>query len=185
MTGAISITFWLFPFRLGQKKSATWVPYVTHKSIRSTIFTINKTQIFQKKSVPDPWHFGTDPDPWIRTFVLRIQIQILLFSLVTSKMLKNKFFFSFVLHITTSVGTFTSVFKLKKSQNSRNQGFYWFFACWRKKIITDPDPRSQKTYPTYWSYGSGSGTLRKSLTGRQKTGGSSCWNILPLFYFGV
>jgi hypothetical protein len=35
--------------------------------------------------VPDSCHIGTDPDPWIRTLDLRIRIQILLFSSVTSK----------------------------------------------------------------------------------------------------
>jgi hypothetical protein len=37
------------------------------------------------KLVPDPWHFGTDPDPWIRGLELRIRLQILLFSSVPTK----------------------------------------------------------------------------------------------------
>ncbi len=36
-------------------------------------------------SVPDQWHFGTDPDPLIRTFDERIKIRILLLSSVTFK----------------------------------------------------------------------------------------------------
>ncbi len=40
-----------------------------------------------KCSVADPWHFATDPDPWIRTSdsPIRIHIRILLFSSVTFK----------------------------------------------------------------------------------------------------
>ncbi len=65
-------------------------------------------------SVPDPCHFGRDPYPMIRTLYLRIRIQILLFSSVTSKMpTKNKFFSNFLVLI--SAGTFTSVFKYIKS----------------------------------------------------------------------
>ncbi len=40
-------------------------------------------------SVPDPYHLGTDPDPWIRKFDLRI----LLFSSMTAKMPTKKSFF--------------------------------------------------------------------------------------------
>ncbi len=45
-------------------------------------------------SVPDPCHLGTDPDPWIRKFDLRI----LLFSSMTAKMpIKKKVFSNFLL----------------------------------------------------------------------------------------
>jgi hypothetical protein len=66
-----------------------------------------------ESSVPDPWHFGTDPDPWIRTLDLRIRIwlRILLFS--DSKMPTQNKFFSNVFCLLLSVGTFTSVFKDK------------------------------------------------------------------------
>ncbi len=82
-------------------------------------------------SVPDTWHFGVDPDPQIHASVrIRMRIWILLFSLLTFKTptkneFKNKKFCS--LHFE---GTFTSFFKdkkPKKSQNSRNQGFFYFF----------------------------------------------------------
>ncbi len=40
-----------------------------------------------RNSVPDPWHFEIDPDPWIRT------LRILLFLAVAFKMLtKNEFY---------------------------------------------------------------------------------------------
>jgi hypothetical protein len=38
--------------------------------------------------VPDPWHFGTDPKPWIHTLGLRIRI--LIFPSVTYKQDANK-----------------------------------------------------------------------------------------------
>ncbi len=43
----------------------------------------------------DPWHFATDPDPRIRTSDYRIllRLQIRLFSSVTFKMAKKKYFF--------------------------------------------------------------------------------------------
>ncbi len=49
-------------------------------------------------SVGDPWLFGTDPDPRIRTsdllirIQIRIQLQIRLLSSVTLRMQKNSFF---------------------------------------------------------------------------------------------
>jgi hypothetical protein len=79
-------------------------------------------------SVPDPWHFGTDPYPWIRTSDLRIQI--LHFSSVIFKTpTKNIFYFIFI-YILLFEGTFTLFFEdkgHKKSRNSRNQGFSYYF----------------------------------------------------------
>jgi hypothetical protein len=60
----------------------------------------------------------------------------------------KKFFFKFFFVLIE--GTFTSVFIYKKSKNSRNQGFpYFFFAClWKDpnpfKIRTDSDPEGLK-----------------------------------------
>ncbi len=48
--------------------------------------------------VVDPWHFGMDPDPRIRSTDIRIGIRILLFSSVTFKMpTKNNFLFCLLL----------------------------------------------------------------------------------------
>ncbi len=104
--------------------------------------------------VVDPWHFGTDPDPRIRTPVLwvRIRIRIVPFSSVGDKMPTNKFFCLFVFegYIFTSVFTFRD----KKSKRSHKKVeikvFLTFFACWWKdpgpyKIMTDPDPGGPKT----------------------------------------
>jgi hypothetical protein len=38
-----------------------------------------------ERQCPDPWHFGTDPDPRIRTVSLTNRLRILLFSSVTSR----------------------------------------------------------------------------------------------------
>ncbi len=45
--------------------------------------------IFVLGSVPDPWHFGVDPDPRIHASDLWIRIRILLFSSLTFKMPAN------------------------------------------------------------------------------------------------
>jgi hypothetical protein len=77
-----------------------------------------------KSSVPDPWHFYTAPDPWIRT--LDLLFRILLFRAVSFKMPKKIIFL--LISFCRSVGTLTSVFKDKmslrgpKTQNSRNHG---------------------------------------------------------------
>ncbi len=90
----------------------------------------------------DPWYFGTQPDPRIRTTELRIRIRILLFSSVAFKMSKNisLFFLSFLLLF--FVGTFPSLFKDKKSWRSH---FYYCFCFMMEgcgsgsgQIMTDP-----------------------------------------------
>jgi hypothetical protein len=69
-------------------------------------------------SVPDPWHIGRDPDPWIRTLDLRIRVLRSVHLIdgsgscslsVTSKTTtKNNFFkFVFLIRYLPSVGTFT------------------------------------------------------------------------------
>ncbi len=64
-------------------------------------------------SVPDPWHFGTDPDPRISTSDqrIRIRLRILLFSSMTFKMptTQDKFFLSFFCLVLFEC-TFTSFF---------------------------------------------------------------------------
>ncbi len=81
-----------------------------------------------KCSVPDPWHVGTDPD--LRIHTTDLKIRILLFSSVTFKIpTKNNFFWVFLLVLFK--GTFTSFFTVKKSwrksPNSRNQDFSYYF----------------------------------------------------------
>ncbi len=71
-------------------------------------------------SVVDPWHFGTEPDPRIRTTDLWIRIRILLFSSVAFKMPTKKlvFFLGFLLMTFWRNCTCTSVFKDIKSWRS-------------------------------------------------------------------
>jgi hypothetical protein len=94
--------------------------------------------------VADPWHvvFGTHPDPGIRTSDQRIQIRIriLLFSSLTFKVATKNYnsFLSFLLVIFWSYK--------KKSQNSRNQGFPYYFGLMMK------DPGGPKTFRSYRSY---------------------------------
>jgi hypothetical protein len=72
------------------------------------------------------WH-GKDPDPQIGQIgTTDLRIRILLFSSVADKMpTKIKFFRVFCLLIFE--GILTSVFINKKSKNSKNQGFSYFF----------------------------------------------------------
>ncbi len=70
-------------------------------------------------SVVDPWYFGTG------TCTTDLRIRILLFSSVAENMLtKNKFLFPKFFCFYFFECTFTSVFKDKKSKNSRVQGFF-------------------------------------------------------------
>ncbi len=111
-------------------------------------------------SVVNRWHFGMDPEPWIRVTDLRIRIRItdfrriLLFPSVADKMLtKNSVFFKGFFSLLIFEGEFTSVFIDKNSKRSHKivkiKVFLLFFACsWK-----DPDPEGPNTY------GSGSTTL--------------------------
>jgi hypothetical protein len=73
-------------------------------------------------SAVDPWHFGKDPYPRIRTPDL--QIPILLFRQWPSRFQQKKIFLRFTANLFFE-GTFTSV--IKKSQKSKNQGFSLLF----------------------------------------------------------
>ncbi len=69
-------------------------------------------------SVADPWHFASDS--WIR-------IRILLFSSLTFKTPIKKLFSPKFFCLLLFEGKFTSKKVIKKSQNSRNQGFPYYF----------------------------------------------------------
>ncbi len=88
-----------------------------------------------------------DPDPRIRITDLRTRI--LLFSSVADKMTKTSFFSKFCLLLFE--GTSSKIIS-KKSQNSRNQGFSYFFVVdgrirsredQKHTDHTDPDPDPQ------------------------------------------
>ncbi len=89
---------------------------------------------------------------WIRDVLVRIRIliRILLFSSVTFKMPTKNVFFSKFFCLLPFKGTFPSFLKDKKSQNSRNQGF--FFLCL-------PDDGKIRSWICTNNDGSGSTTL--------------------------
>ncbi len=104
-------------------------------------------------SVADPWHFGVDPDPgsgscYFRHWPSRCQQK--------TKIL-TQFFLLF-----TFEGTFTSFFKDKMSQNSRNQGFSYLFLHDDRRLrirTSNKRIRIQEAQNTYGSSRSGSPTL--------------------------
>ncbi len=77
-------------------------------------------------SVVDPWHFGTDPDP--RLWPVDPDPVIFVLDIQDAK--KNYFFLSFSAHYFLKVHLH-HFYKIKnvtkKSQNSRNQGFSFYF----------------------------------------------------------
>ncbi len=90
----------------------------------------------------DPWHFGTDPDPSINTTDIRSGSCIFCQRLTRCQ---QKISFH--------------RYKVKKrSQNSRNQGYFNSFACW-------------------WNGGSGSGMLKDVRIGSTTMTLSSVLNI--------
>ncbi len=103
-------------------------------------------------SVPDPWHFGTDPDSQIRIFdqKIRIRIRILLFSSVTFKMpTKNNLFLQVFMLIPFWRYIYIILQRQKVKKTVKVKVFLHFFAGWwkdpdpevdpYKKKITDPD----------------------------------------------
>ncbi len=90
-------------------------------------------------SVAEPWHFGVDPDPYPRIYASDpdpgswsgSRFRILLFSSLTFRMpAKNKFFntiFSAYYFLKVHLHHFSKIKSQKESQNSRNQGFSYYF----------------------------------------------------------
>jgi hypothetical protein len=122
-------------------------------------------------SVVDPRHVGTDSDPDAHQWLTDPNPAFFVSGWQDAN--KNKFFSKlFCLLLFDGTGTLPSIFIDKKSkksqQNSRNQGFSYFFACWRKNPDPNPDLNNIMTDPdspkTYESYGSGSPTLLFGLT---------------------
>ncbi len=80
--------------------------------------------VLPKSSVADPWHFGADSDPRIRTSDWCIQIRIRLR------------FLRLHLH------HFSMIKMHKKSQNSRNQGFSYYFCLMIGRSGAESVPRT-------------------------------------------
>ncbi len=102
----------------------------------------------------DSWHFGTDPDPRIRTTGFRIR-SLLLFFRGWQDSNKTKFFVLKVFCLLLFEGTFTSVFKYKKSKRSQKivEIKFFLFFCLLLEGSCDLVPEGATTY------GSGSTTL--------------------------
>ncbi len=128
----------------------------------------------QKSSVADPWHFGVDADPQIHASDKWIRIRILTPPIfVTDLQFANKKtnffndFFCLLLFEGAYLHNFLKVKNQKESQNSRNQGFSYYFCM----VVEDPDPYlwlmdpdlgGPKTCGSGGSgFGSGSATLQK------------------------
>jgi hypothetical protein len=106
-------------------------------------YFVNIISVCNAPSVVDPCHFGTDPDPRIRTTESRIRNWILLFSLVAFKMTtKNKFFRIYFVFYSLKVRLHQSSKILKSHEGSHKtvefKVFRTFFACDGE----DPDPAS-------------------------------------------
>ncbi len=82
----------------------------------------------------DPWHFGTDPDLWIRT--TDSGLRILLFCQWLTRCQKIYFFKKFFAYyfLFLKVHLYQSS-KIKSHKIGDIKVFHTFFACWRK----DPD----------------------------------------------
>ncbi len=101
----------------------------------------------------DPCDFDTGSDPRIRNTDLRIRI----FSSVAEKMVKKLLFFLHFFYF-LKVQLYQSSKIKSQVKNSRNQSFFYCFACWW--IMEGSVSRRPKE--TYESYGSGSGSTTLS-----------------------
>jgi hypothetical protein len=135
-------------------------------------------------SFVDPWHFGTDSDPRIRTTGLRILIRILLFSSVAFKISTKISFLLFTfwrylynvhLHKSSKIKRHKEVAKQLKSR------FFLLFVVDGRRIrigsvpLTDLDPNfgGPKHYGAS-GFGSGSGSGSTTLLVRNFVSGNFC-----------
>jgi hypothetical protein len=93
-------------------------------------------------TVPDPWHFGLNPDP--RIHASEWWIRILPFSSLTFNMPAKKLIFNTIFSayyfLKVHLHHFSKIKSQKESQNIRNQGFSYYFCMmikgsgsWRPK----------------------------------------------------
>ncbi len=138
-----------------------------------SVFYLSEKQ--KKSSVPDPWHFGVDPDPdpqihasdkWIRIRNLDPDPAIFVIGLQdASKKLFFNTIFSAYYFLKVHLHHFPKIKSQKESLTRRNQGFSNYFCMMIEDpdlyiwlVDPDPDPGGPKTWG---SSGSGSGTLRR------------------------
>ncbi len=85
------------------------------------IRNINIFNYYIRYSVPDPWHFGVDPDPDLDPRIhVRMQIRILLFSWLTFTRCHQKTYF-FLLITILFEGTCASFLKIKSQKEVTKQ----------------------------------------------------------------
>jgi hypothetical protein len=92
--------------------------------------------------------FSTDSDPYGTT---DLQIRVLIFSVADKIPTKNNLFFKFFAHyiLKEHLHHFSQIKSKKKSQNSRNQGFSYFFCLLMEgsiRSVKRTDPGGPKTH---------------------------------------
>ncbi len=115
-------------------------------------------------SVPVLWHFGTDPDPWIRILLFVSDLED------TSKTKFLAYFFFFE-------STFISFFQDKKSYRPQNSTKKFFFFCLLMK------GSGSESVPL--TNGSGSGEARKNLRILRTRNTASWYRTLRLISYSV
>ncbi len=137
--------------------------------LRST----NKFLVFVFFSVADPWHFGVDPDPdprihasnwWIRIRIRILDPDLAIFDIELQDASKKLIFLHNIFWLLLFEATFTPFFKdkkSKKSQNSRNQGFSYYFCMMIEGSGSRAGSGSGSKHVTS---GSGSGSRRPKNT---------------------
>ncbi len=135
--------FWL-QYKGGcRTKMSSWMPFQTWCERNSapgregSSHSPNVMKYYSASSVPDPWHFKTDPDPWIRTLDYRYGSGSCSSRQWHSRCQQNVSFIKFVFCLFLTVGTFTSAFKDKTSLGNHNtveSRFFNFFLLVDERI---------------------------------------------------
>ncbi len=112
-------------------------------------------------SVPDPWHFGVDPDPDPAIFVIYLQDS------------SKKLIFSACYFLKVHLHYFSKIKSLKESQNSRIQGFSYCFCM----MIVGSGSRAGSG-SIHLTSGSGSGRSKNMWIRIQNTGWLTDWLLI-------
>ncbi len=116
---------------------------------RKTMFSAHMASVYKSmlmRSVPDPWHFGVDPDPAIFVIDLQDASKKLIFNTIFSAY----YFLKIHLH------HFSKIKSQKESQNRGNQGFSYYF-CMMIEGSGSGAGSVSGSIPLTSGFGSGSG----------------------------
>ncbi len=121
--------------RIYNATDQNWHNFFAVPPIVTKLFSSRSCVILLRTSVPDPWHFGVDPDPRIHSSDKWMRIRILLFSSLTFKTpTKTNLNKVLLLSKVLFECTFASFFKDKKSKRSHKtvgiKVFRTIFAWW-------------------------------------------------------